>query len=107
MLIQYKNLTLRNATIQDTELLSSWWNDGAVMAHAGFPNGTGQTASEIAERIKKDTDENRRIIIELSHKPIGEMNYATYSNQGNDKTAEIGIKICVSSEQEKGYGKIV
>lgn len=35
------------------------------------------------------------------------MNYATYSNQGNDKTAEIGIKICVSSEQEKGYGKIV
>lgn len=53
MLIQYKNLTLRNATIQDTELLSSWWNDGAVMAHAGFPNGTGQTAFEIAERIKK------------------------------------------------------
>lgn len=107
MLIQYKNLTLRNATIQDAELLSSWWNDGAVMQHAGFPNGTGQTASEIAERIKKDTDENRRIIIELSHKPIGEMNYITYSNQGNDKTAEIGIKICVSSEQEKGYGKIV
>lgn len=107
MLIQYKNLILRDATIQDAGLLSSWWNDGAVMAHAGFPNGTGQTAAEIAERIKKDTDKNRRLIIELSHRPIGEMNYTTCSNQENEKTAEIGIKICVFSEQEKGYGKIV
>ncbi len=107
MFIQYKNLTLRNATIQDAKLLSSWWNDGAVMAHAGFPNGTGQTVSEIAERIQKDTNDNRRLIIEHSHKPIGEMNYRTYSNQENAKIAEIGIKICVFSEQEKGYGKIV
>ncbi len=107
MFIQYKNLTLRNATIQDAKLLSSWWNDGAVMAHAGFPNGTGQTVSEIAERIQKDTNDNRRLIIERSHKPIGEMNYRTCSNQENAKIAEIGIKICVFSEQEKGYGKIV
>lgn len=107
MFIQYKNLTLRNATVQDAALLSSWWNDGAVMAHAGFPNGIVQKSIEIAARIKEDTEEHRRLIIALDNSPIGEMNYITCPNQENCKTAEIGIKICVFSEQEKGYGKIV
>ena len=107
MLLHYKNLTIRNATTEDADLLSSWWNDGAVMAHAGFPNGTGETASEIAERIKKDTDESRRLIIELAHRPIGEMNYTSCPDKESGHIAEIGIKICDFSEQEKGYGKIV
>ena len=103
MLLQFKNLTIRNAAIQDANLLSLWWNDGKVMAHAGFPNGTGETADNIAEKIKKDTDENRRLIIELDKKPIGEMNYIRKDND----TAEIGIKICDFSEHDKGYGKIL
>ena len=37
---------------------------GMIMAHAGFPNGTGKTAYEIAENLKKDTDEDRHLIIE-------------------------------------------
>ncbi len=64
MLLQFKNLKIRNATVKDAELLSSWWNDGKIMAHAGFPNGTGKTACEIAENLKKDTDEDRHLIIE-------------------------------------------
>lgn len=102
MLLQYKNLTIRNATVGDADLLSSWWNDGRVMAHAGFPNGTGETPDEIAEKIKGDTDENRRLIIELDRRPVGEMSY--YRKNGD--TVEIGIKICDFSEQDKGYGKI-
>ena len=43
MLITYKNLTIRSAVAEDAPLLAKWWNDGAVMAHAGFPDGTGQT----------------------------------------------------------------
>ena len=107
MLLHYKNLTIRNATTKDADLLSSWWNDGAVMAHAGFPNGTGETASEIAKRLRKDTDESRRLIIEFAHRPIGEMNYTSCQSDGSEHVAEIGIKICDPSEQEKGYGKIV
>ena len=107
MLLNHKNLTIRNATIDDARLLASWWNDGAVMAHAGFPNGTGETPAGIAERIGTDTDEHRRLIIELAHRPIGEMNYTRHPDQESKKTAEIGIKICDFSEQEKGYGKIV
>lgn len=63
MLLQFKNLTIRNATVKDADLLSSWWNDGKIMAHAGFPNGTGEMADEIAEKIKRDTDKDRRRLI--------------------------------------------
>lgn len=103
MLLQFRNLTIRNATVKDADLLASWWNDGKIMAHAGFPNGTGETASEIAEKIKKETDEDRRLIIELDKRPIGEMGYGRES----EDTVEIGIKICDFSEQNKGYGKIL
>jgi uncharacterized protein YodC (DUF2158 family) len=41
MFIQNSNLTIRNATSKDTSILCKWWNDGKVMAHAGFPNGLG------------------------------------------------------------------
>lgn len=103
MLLQFRNLTIRNATVEDAELLSSWWNDGKIMAHAGFPNGTGETAREIAEKLKKDTDEDRRLMIELDNRPIGEMGYS----REREDTAEIGIKICDFAEQDKGYGKIL
>lgn len=102
MVLQFKNLSIRAATIADADLLSSWWNDGKIMAHAGYPNGTGETADEIAGKIKKNTDDNRRMIIELDNRPIGEMSY--YREQGN--IAEIGIKICDFAEHDKGYGKI-
>ncbi|MCM1214360.1 MAG: GNAT family N-acetyltransferase [Lachnospiraceae bacterium] len=103
MLLQFHNLAVRNATVQDAALLSFWWNDGKIMAHAGFPNGTGETASEIAESLKKDTDDDRRLIIELDKRPIGEMSYGRES----EDTVGIGIKICDFSEHDKGYGKIL
>lgn len=104
MLLQYKNLTIRNADIGDARQLAEWWNDGAIMAHAGFPNGTGETAGEIAENLKNDTNEaGRRLIIEVDKVPVGEMNYR---NCG-ENTAEIGIKICDFSLHDKGLGKVL
>ena len=52
MLLEFKNLTIRNATVNDAYLLAKWWNDGKVMEHAGWPLGIGQTAEEIDEKIK-------------------------------------------------------
>lgn len=102
--IKYRNLTIRNATSEDAKQLSIWWNDGKVMAHAGFPNGLGETAKSIAEKIKTDTDQTRRrLIIEMDDTPIGEMSYYNMGHQ----TAEIGIKICDFSKQNMGVGKIV
>lgn len=104
MLLKYKTLIIRNATINDSEVLAKWWNDGKVMAHAGFPNGLGITATKIAEDLKRDSDiKGRRLIIENDGIPIGEM---SYGNKG-DNIAEIGIKICDFSKQEKGFGKIL
>lgn len=102
MIIKYNNLIIRNAAEDDAEILCNWWNDGKVMAHAGFPNGLGTNVKEIEEQLKSNSDEKGRVlIIEADNIPIGEMNY---SNMGNG-IAEIGIKICDFSKQEKGYGK--
>ncbi len=103
MLLKYNDLTIRNATTEDAGQLAQWWNDGTIMAHAGFPNGIGESADTIAESLKNDSDAaNRRLILEIAQKPIGEMNY---SNMGG-KTAEIGIKICDFSLYDKGLGKL-
>lgn len=104
MLIIYKNLTIRNATKDDAIILSNWWNDGKVMAHAGFPKGIGTTRNEVELELSRDSDDvYRRLMIECDDIPIGEMNYR---NMGNG-IAEIGIKICDFSKQEKGFGKIL
>jgi RimJ/RimL family protein N-acetyltransferase len=104
MNISKNNLTIRNALFSDAKQLCEWWNDGKIMAHAGFPKGLNITVEEIEKSLATDSDEtHRRHIIELDGKPIGEMNYR---NKGG-KVAEIGIKICIFSEQEKGLGTIL
>ncbi len=101
MFIQKDNITIRNAIANDAEILCTWWNDGAVMAHAGFPNGLGTTAAEITLQLETDTDQTgRRCIIEVDNVPVGEMNYR---NKG-EGAAEIGIKICDFSKQNHGLG---
>ena len=73
------------------------------MAHAGFPNGLGTTAEEVAMQISAEQDDRgRTLIIESCGKPIGEMNY----HRLDEKVAEIGIKICDFDYQEKGLGPI-
>ncbi|MDR0530505.1 MAG: GNAT family N-acetyltransferase [Oscillospiraceae bacterium] len=104
MYITNSNLCIRNAVASDAEQLCAWWNDGAIMAHAGFPNGVGDTPERIRESLAGDNDGiHRRHIIELAGTPIGEMNYR---NKG-DSIAEIGIKICAADEREKSYGTIL
>lgn len=101
---KYNDISIRNARKEDAKQLCKWWNDGVVMAHAGFPNGLGTTIDEVAARIEKESDETtRRHIILLKDSAIGEMNYR---NLGNG-TCEIGIKICDTDSQNKGLGKIV
>ena len=98
------DIRIRNAGGADCEQLAVWWNDGTVMAHAGFPLGLGTTAEKVREDLAADSDATgRRLIIEYKGCPIGEMNYR---NPGN-RTAEIGIKICDASFQGKGLGRVI
>ena len=101
--IDYKKLTIRNAEAADAGQLASWWNDGAVMAHAGFPLGLGISEEKIISDLSTDTDESRRrLILEIEGEAVGEMSYRNLK----DGSAEIGIKICNSSRQEKGHGRV-
>ena len=98
----YGKITIRNAAVADAPLLCRWWNDGDVMAHAGFPLGLGTTEAAIAKKIGAESDDTvRRHIILYDGIPIGEMNYR---NRGGG-VAVIGIKICEAEYQDRGLGK--
>lgn len=96
--IQHENLTIRQAVVADAKQLTAWWNDGAVMAHAGFPNGLGTTEEEVIGGLG-----NGRMVIEESDRLIGECNYLNVA----DGVTEIGIKICETDCQNRGVGRKV
>ena len=100
-MLQYENLILRKTEVTDALQLVSWWNDGRVMAHAGFPNGVGVLIDDVIGMIKKDSDDRQHFMLEINDNPIGEMHY----RKKEDFCAEIGIKICDTRFQNKGLGK--
>ena len=97
MYLQYHDLTIRDALPADAPQLVRWWNDGAVMAHAGFPLGLGTTVEKEAARLPA----SGRLMLEYDDRPIGEMNWRDVGG-----AAEIGIKICEAPMQERGLGRI-
>ena len=116
MRLEQGKLCIKNAEKEDCKQLVSWWNDGAVMAHAGFPNGLGTNEEKVQKQIAADSDDTRRhLVIWYDGNRIGEMSYANLGDSleetGEDtienRTADIGIKICNPTFQEKGLGKIV
>ena len=101
---EYNGISIRSAKKEDAPQLCSWWNDGAVMAHAGFPDGVGTTVSEVEAQLIRESDETGRThIVCFEDAAIGEMNYRDLG----DGTCEIGIKICDAAYQNRGLGKII
>lgn len=101
MKIQKDNLTIRSAVLEDAEILTHWWNDGAVMAHAGFPKGLGQSLEKTLEQIKEnDNHFSQLCMLEIDSIPVGEMSFHLLE----DGIAEIGIKICNENCQNRGAG---
>ena len=98
MHIKYDSLTIRDAVAADAAQLTAWWNDGAVMAHAGFPNGLGTTVEKVIAGLG-----NGRLILKENERLIGE---ACYRKVG-EGIAEIGIKICETDCQNRGLGRII
>lgn len=50
MFLKHDDLVIRNAAACDASLLCNWWNDGRIMAHAGYPNGLGITEQEVLRK---------------------------------------------------------
>ena len=102
MRLEKDGILIRNAAAADAVQLTAWWNDGKVMAHAGYPNGLGTTEERVKEQLQAERDETtRRHIILYQGRPIGEMNYR---NLG-DRKCIMGIKICETDMQNRGLGK--
>jgi RimJ/RimL family protein N-acetyltransferase len=102
MRIEKENIIIRSAQPEDAAILNAWWNDGHIMAHAGFPNGLGQPIEETMRQINENQHSiNQRCVIEVDGTPVGELNYKIHP----DKAAAFpGWKICETDYQNKGYG---
>ena len=98
MHIKYDSLTIRDAVAADAAQLTAWWNDGAVMAHAGFPLGLGTTVEKVIAGLG-----NGRLVLEENERLIGE---ACYRKVG-EAIVEIGIKICETDCQNRGLGRVI
>lgn len=99
MKLRDERIWIRDAVVTDAAVLTDWWNDGKVMAHAGFPHGLNTTEETVRHQIE-NPGQNHRLILGLDEKPIGEMNYRDVALG----TAEIGIKICCFEYHEQGLG---
>lgn len=99
--LRQDQLHIRSAKTTDAKQLADWWQDGEIMAHAGFPNGLKIDLQALENRVATQTESNELLIIEQADEAIGEMSY-----QINEQSATMGIKICDLSQQEKGYGTI-
>jgi RimJ/RimL family protein N-acetyltransferase len=99
--IQQESIVLRSAVLEDAPLLNVWWNDGTVMAHAGFPKGLGQSMEETRDAIRQYEGKlSQLLIIEIDGQPVGEMSFGIGDNEANP-----GWKICDPAFQNKGYGR--
>ena len=98
MYIRYDTLLIRDAVTADAKQLAAWWNDGAVMAHAGFPLGLCTTVEKVIAGLG-----NGRLVLEENERLIGE---ACYRKVG-EGIAEIGIKICETDCQNRGLGRVI
>lgn len=101
MRLEYENLTVRSAEDADIPFYAMWWNDGEVMAYAGFPKGLNTTLQKVGDILSQD-DESKslHLIAEIDGRRVGEMSYKLSGN-----IAEIGIKICDKDYRDRGYGK--
>jgi RimJ/RimL family protein N-acetyltransferase len=103
MLIRKGDFAIREATIEDAKQLNIWWNDGRVMAHAGFPNGLKQEISKTIDLIDYYNKSTSYLFVLVKDEiSIGEMSARVNKEDG---FVEVGIKICDFAYQDKGYGK--
>lgn len=100
MRIETGNIVIRSATAADAKQLNSWWNDGRVMEHAGFPKGLGESLEDTIRNIKSwEGKLSQLCIIEIDGKAAGELNYRI-----GEHAAYPGWKICDDSYQNQGNG---
>lgn len=98
-----QDILIRDAKETDAGILTKWWNDGKVMAHAGFPKGINTTVQKVKQQLQEEPKNHKqRLIIEYKHQPIGEMCFFPCHD-----AVEIGIKICEVDMQNHGLGRII
>jgi RimJ/RimL family protein N-acetyltransferase len=105
-----ERISIRPLEPGDEEYLYRWWNDGSVMAPAGWFYGKLQGKEAIRDLVagqKSDgetLERERRFIVckRGSMEPIGEAGYSNWD--ARNQKAGLDLRIYEGDEQEKAYG---
>lgn len=114
VVIRTQRLKIRPVEARDLDYLLDWWNSGQIMKHVGFPQGLKVSLDELRryyQKWKKDPLRMMKIVCLKSEVtsgdvsftgPIGEANFHHYNIE--EKSVEIGLKICIPELWNRGYG---
>lgn len=92
---------IRKAIPGDAAQLLSWYRDGELMKHVGFPLGLEISEEQIENLLENQPAGSCRfLILDEDQRAVGECNYKKMTAEA----CEIGIKICDLSLHRKGYG---
>jgi len=100
--MESRRLKMRAVTVEDAELLMTWYKQPELMKHVGFDEGLIVSYDKQRARIENQKNDEKLLMLTLRDgKPIGECSY--HNMKGT--SCEIGIKICDLDYQGQGYGK--
>ncbi|MGL4338557.1 MAG: GNAT family N-acetyltransferase [Turicibacter sp.] len=109
--METKRLIIREVMESDALQLVTWWGNGEIMCHVGFPDGIKSNVDQLRQDIvaqMHDKNKNRHsrrylILKKDSNTAIGELSYHDLDLKNHQ--CSFGIKICELNEQGQGYGE--
>ncbi|MFO7950027.1 MAG: GNAT family N-acetyltransferase [Candidatus Fermentibacteraceae bacterium] len=103
MVFGTRRLTVRRADVSDAGLYLELWNDPAVMANVGFPEGLGTTEGEVLEKIGAGTDEFDSLLVAVRARDGIRVGECRMHLPDGDGVASTDIKL-LPRFQGLGYG---
>ncbi|MHB8071660.1 MAG: GNAT family N-acetyltransferase [Candidatus Cryosericum sp.] len=105
-----ERISIRPLELGDEEYLYRWWNDGSVMARAGWFYGKLESKEAIRDTVvahrgdAESPDTARRFMVckRGSMEPIGEAGYSNWD--AHNQSVSIHFGVYEGDEQQKAYG---
>jgi len=103
VVLSTRRLTVLLAAASDAGLYMELWNDPAVMANVGFPEGLGITEGEVLEKIGAGTDQFDSLLVAVRTRDGTRVGECRMHRPDGDEVASTDIKL-LPRFQGLGYG---
>ena len=103
VVLRTRRLMVLWAAASDATLYIELWNDPAVMANVGFPQGLGISEGEVLEKIGAGTDEFDSLLVAVRTRDCTRVGECRMHRPDGDGVASTDIKL-LQRFQGLGYG---